>query len=296
MSRPILLVTAPTGAGKTKLFQELDPSRFEILSFDSRQIYQELPIGTAAPTEEEQKRITHHLVGLISPSEEIHAGKYLEMAEISLQKVLSIGKIPVLSAGTGFYLNAFLFGMFPVPKIDPEVKKTVENLSMEERILRLQELDPKALVRIFKNDNYRYGRALEVNLMGVRWSELKADPKDGILQKYDLTIALGFYLNLERTELYRRINERAKQMIEMGMAEEAKKVAEKYGEDCPGLHSLGYNFALENIKGMSNLESFLGNLSQSHRNYAKRQIAWFRNQPFLAPVDPKAAYEQIQKI
>ncbi|WP_207766282.1 tRNA (adenosine(37)-N6)-dimethylallyltransferase MiaA [Leptospira wolffii] len=295
-SRPILIIAAPTGAGKTALVRELDPSRFEIISFDSRQIYRELTIGTAAPTPEDLKRIPQHLTHLILPSESIHAGRYVLYAEEALDDILSRDKIPVLTAGTGFYLNAFLFGMYPVPQISPEIRAKVEALSMEERIRELQLLDPKALERIFPNDNYRYGRALEVNWSGAVWSELKVEEGEGALVSRNLKIAGAYFLDLDREILYRRINARAREMIESGMAEEAKRVAEKYGEDCPGLQSLGYNFALENIKGTSNLETFFGNLSQSHRNYAKRQVTWFRKQKFLEPIDPSSVYKKIQNI
>ncbi len=274
----------------------MDPSRFEIISFDSRQIYRELSIGTAAPTPGDLEKIPQHLTHLIPPSESIHAGRYVLLAEEALDGILAREKIPVLTAGTGFYLNAFLFGMYPVPTISPEIRTKVDALSMEERISELQILDPKALERIFPNDNYRLGRALEVNWMGTIWSELKVEEGRGILDSRNLKIAGGYFLNLDRKKLYERINERAKTMIESGMAEEAKRVADLYGEDCPGLQSLGYNFALENIKGTSNLETFLGNLSQSHRNYAKRQITWFRKQNFLEAMDPAEVYKKIQNI
>ncbi|TGL64105.1 tRNA (adenosine(37)-N6)-dimethylallyltransferase MiaA [Leptospira sarikeiensis] len=290
------MLTAPTGAGKTALVSELDPSRFEIISFDSRQIYQELSIGTAAPSPQDCEKIPHHMVSLLPPSESIHAGKYVQLAEEALEQIFARGKVPVLTAGTGFYLNAFLYGMFPVPKITEEVKLKVESLSMEERIQELQKLDPAALQKIFPNDNYRYGRALEVNWMGARWSELKVEEGAGALISKNLNILGAYFLDFDRKELYERIDSRARKMIEFGMGEEAKRVADKYGEDCPGLQSLGYNFALENIKGTSNLETFFGNLSQSHRNYAKRQITWFRKQKILEPIHPKEAYKKIKNI
>ncbi|WP_167884785.1 tRNA (adenosine(37)-N6)-dimethylallyltransferase MiaA [Leptospira fluminis] len=293
---PIVILAAPTGAGKTALVRELDPARFEILSFDSRQIYQELPIGTAAPSPEDRNRIRHHLVEIIPPSESVDAAKYSALAENALDAILSRGKIPVLTAGTGFYLNAFLFGMYPVPKVTPEVRDRVERMNLEEKIALLREMDPIAFEKISPNDEYRYGRALEVNLMGVRWSELKVEEGSGALITRNLNILAGYFLDLDRRELYERIDERARKMISEGLAEEAGSVAERYGEDCPGLSSLGYNFALENIKGKSNLETFFGDLSQSHRNYAKRQITWFRKRSFLIPVNPTQAYENIQNI
>ncbi|TGK30967.1 tRNA (adenosine(37)-N6)-dimethylallyltransferase MiaA [Leptospira gomenensis] len=294
MARPILLLAAPTGAGKTSLATQLDPDRFEILSFDSRQIYREMPIGTAAPDATQRSKIRHHLVEVLSPAETVDAGLYNRLAEEALREVLERNKIPVFTAGTGFYLKAFLFGMFPVPEIDPEVRERVLSLSYEEKKELLQSLDPDSLVRIFPGDEYRLGRALEVNLMGKRWSALEIDPKTSAMKRFDLRIGCGIFLDLDRAELYDRINRRAAQMIEEGMAEEAWKIRERYGENCPGLKSLGYNFALENKKGNSNVETFLGDLSQSHRNYAKRQITWFRKETYLEPMGRTEALETIK--
>lgn len=296
MADPILILAAPTGAGKTSLITELDSTRFEILSFDSRQIYKEMPIGTAAPTKEQQETIRHHLVEILSPSENVDAGLYNRLAEEALRDVLNRNKIPVFTAGTGFYLKAFLFGMFPVPNIEDSVREKVLSLSMEEKRILLKELDPDSLEKIFPGDDYRLGRALEVNLMGEKWSRLKIDLKTSAVHNYDLEIRLGVFLDLDRKELYERINLRAKQMIEHGMAEEAWTIRERYGETCPGLKSLGYNFALENKKGNSNVETFLADLSQSHRNYAKRQVTWFRKETYLQPMDRSEALEHIKHI
>ncbi|MCG6192974.1 tRNA (adenosine(37)-N6)-dimethylallyltransferase MiaA [Leptospira sp. FAT2] len=296
MAKPILILTAPTGAGKTSLIIELDPTRFEILSFDSRQIYKEMPIGTAAPTAQQQAKIRHHLVEVLSPAETVDAGLYNRLAEEALRAVLDAGKIPVFTAGTGFYLKAFLFGMFPVPDIDEEVREKVLSMSLEEKRILLEKLDPDSLIKIFPGDDYRLGRALEVNLMGERWSSLQIDPSTSAIHKFDLEVALGVFLDLDRKELYERINQRAKQMIEAGMAEEAWTIRERYGETCPGLKSLGYNFALENKKGNSNLETFLADLSQSHRNYAKRQVTWFRKETYVQPMGRSEALERIKHI
>ncbi len=295
-AHPILILTAPTGAGKTSLITELDPTRFEILSFDSRQIYKDMPIGTAAPTEEQQSKIGHHLVEVLSPSETVDAGLYNRLAEEALQKVLNLDKIPVFTAGTGFYLKAFLFGMFPVPEIDVSVRDRVFSMTKEEKRILLKELDPNALDKIFPEDDYRLGRALEVNLMGEKWSRLKIDPSASAICRYDLDIRLGVFLDLDRKELYERINRRAERMIEEGMADEAWKIRERFGETCPGLKSLGYNFALENKKGNSNLETFLADLSRSHRNYAKRQVTWFRKETYVQPMGRAEALERIKHM
>ncbi|EMO11118.1 putative tRNA dimethylallyltransferase [Leptospira borgpetersenii str. Noumea 25] len=157
-------------------------------------------------------------------------------------------------------------------------------------------MDPNALDKIFPEDDYRLGRALEVNLMGEKWSRLKIDPSTSAICRYDLDIRLGVFLDLDRKELYEKINLRAKQMIEKGMVDEAWKIRERFGETCPGLKSLGYNFALENKKGNSNLETFLADLSRSHRNYAKRQVTWFRKETYVQPMGRSEALERIKHM
>lgn len=289
------MISGPTGSGKTGIVCGLNPEIFEVISFDSRQVYRELCIGTTKPTLQERSRIEHHLVDFLSPREKINASTFVQMANDVLEKILSKNKIPIIVCGTGFYLKAFLYGMFPVPKISEETKRRLEAMTKSERWALLEEIDSEAQRKLSQNDEYRIFRALEVNLSGVKWSELKNEESEGLLKRNDIEVT-GFFLDEDRKQLYERINKRADEMIKNGMIEETKMILEKYGEDCPALNTLGYNFTLEFIRGKLDIESLRENLKKSHRNYAKKQITWFRKEKILLPISKENALDYLIKI
>ncbi|MCK6381931.1 MAG: tRNA (adenosine(37)-N6)-dimethylallyltransferase MiaA [Leptospiraceae bacterium] len=276
------------------MVSELNPEIFEVISFDSRQIYQELDIGTAKPTLKERECIEHHLVDFLSPSEKINANIFVELANDSLNKILLKNKIPVIVCGTGFYLKAFLYGMYPVPSISEKIKNQIESMAKSEKWDLLKELDFEASKNLSQNDEYRIIRALEVNLSGVRWSELKNTREEGVLNRDDLQIT-GFFLDEDRQTLYNRINKRAEEMIQNGILDETRKVLKKYGENCPAFNTLGYNFTLEFIRGKLDIDSLRENLKKSHRNYAKKQITWFRKEKILKPVSKESVLDYLKK-
>lgn len=293
MILPIL--GGPTGSGKTAVSLHLDPDRFEIVSFDSRQVYRELSVGTTAPTPEEQKHIPHHLIGFLSANEAPNASLFCKWAETTIESIASRGKIPFLVGGTGFYLRAFLFGMFPVPNVPESTKEYVNQLSLDEATKILQEKDPKALQSLFANDGYRIRRALEVVLSGSLWSEVSQKLEGGYLEKRNDLQIVGRWLDPPREILYKRINDRIPLLIE-GMLEETKFVREKYGDDVPGLRTLGYNFALDFLNGKLERNTFIEELAQSHRNYAKRQVTWFKKDPILSPISYEEAVQLYTNI
>ncbi len=182
-----------------------------------------------------------------------------------------------------------------MPKISDETKISVEKMSKEEKWILLEKIDAEATQKLFKNDDYRISRALEVNLSGVKWSHLKNESSEGILHRKDIDVT-GFFLDDDRQVLYERINKRAVEMLENGMLEETKVVLEKYGENCPALNTLGYNFTLEFIRGKSDIERLRENLKKSHRNYAKKQITWFRKENILKPISKESALDYLKKI
>lgn len=293
MILPIL--GGPTGSGKTSLTQSLDPKRFEIVSFDSRQVYRDLPVGTTAPTPEESSTIKHWLIGFLNANETINANQFSLMARDAISDIQSRGKIPCLIGGTGFYLRAFLLGMFPVPNVPKETKEYVLGLPLDEARLMLQQKDPKAMETLSYQDGYRIKRALEVVLTGVLWSDVSKETVGGFLKDNPDIKLVGHWLDWPREILYNRINTRVEQIVG-GMIEETKEVVSKYGPDCPGLRTLGYNFALAFLNGMIDINTFIEQLAQSHRNYAKRQITWFKKEPFLSPISYDAAVQLYTNI
>ncbi|TGM29328.1 tRNA (adenosine(37)-N6)-dimethylallyltransferase MiaA [Leptospira levettii] len=293
MILPIL--GGPTGSGKTSLTQALDPKRFEIVSFDSRQVYRDLPVGTTAPTPEEFSHIRHWLVGFLNANESINANQFSLLAREAISDIQSRGKIPILIGGTGFYLRAFLLGMFPVPNVPKDTKDYVLDLTLEEARTMLQTKDPRALESLSSQDGYRIKRALEVVLTGVLWSEVSKQTVGGYLQDHPEVKLIGHWLDWPRDILYKRINTRVNQIVS-GMLEETKEVISKYGPNCPGLRTLGYNFALAFLNGTIDINTFIEQLAQSHRNYAKRQITWFKKESFLSPISFDAAVQLYTNI
>ncbi|TGL65060.1 tRNA (adenosine(37)-N6)-dimethylallyltransferase MiaA [Leptospira jelokensis] len=293
MILPIL--GGPTGSGKTSLSQALDPKRFEIVSFDSRQVYRDLPVGTTAPTPQESSTIRHWLVGFLNADESINANQFSLLAREAIRDIQSRGKIPFLIGGTGFYLRAFLLGMYPVPNVPNETKVYVSQLSLERARELLQKEDPKAMETLSEKDGYRIKRALEVVLTGVLWSDVSKETVGGYLADHPTVKLIGHWMDWPREILYKRINGRVEE-IASAMLEETKLVVSKYGPDCPGLRTLGYNFALAFLNGMIDSNTFIEQLAQSHRNYAKRQITWFKKESFLSPISYDAAVQLYTNI
>jgi len=210
-----------------------------------------------------------------------------------VDQILLKNKIPLITCGTGFYLKAFLYGMNDYPEISPEIKNKILKMEKFQKIETLESLDPKRFQEIHTNDEYRLDRALEIALIGEKWHSRR--PTGGYFQKSGIEWT-GFYLDGSREELYKRINLRSEKMIDSGLLEETKAVMEEHGEFCPALNSLGYNFAVENIKGKITLECLKEKFSQSHRNYAKRQITWFKKETFLKSCTSLEAFSFLKNI
>lgn len=170
--------------------------------------------------------------------------------------------------------------MFSVPDIPDEVRKYLNELSDEEKLSLLKEKNPSSLHGIHPNDSYRVHRALEVCLSGESWTNAQEKKEQGFLDRFQPEVE-GFFIEWDRAELYKRINQRAAEIIERGLIEETKYVMERYGKECPAMQALGYSFAIEYIEGSRNRDSLIEAFSQSHRNYAKKQITWFKRESLV---------------
>ncbi len=237
--------------------------------------------------------VPHHLVDFLDSNQSLTAREFVDLAKKSVDSILLKKKIPILTCGTGFYLRAFLYGMIDFPEISQDIKKKIASMDSSTKWKTLGELDLKRQTEIHERDEYRIDRALEVALSGFTWE--RGSLQGGFIHRKDLEW-IGIYLQVERDELYRRINLRSAQMIQSGLLEETKFVLEAYGESCPALNSLGYNFAVENIRGKISLECLKEKFSQSHRNYAKRQITWFKKESILKPHSWSEALSFLKNI
>jgi len=279
---PLLVVLlGPTASGKTSLSLAL-AERFngEIVSCDSVALYREFDIGTAKPTSAERARAPHHLIDIADPREAVTAGDYARRARETLAEIRAREKLAIVVGGTGLYLRALLEGLFSGPQRSEALRERLRARATSRGSAHLHNillrLDPAAAAKIHANDVPKIIRAIEVCLsaktpMTQLWSQTRA-PLIGFR-----IVRVG--LNPERDALYGRINQRCEQMFEQGLIEETKGLLEKYGPSPWPLSSLGYKQAAQFLRGELARPQALEAAQQAHRNYAKRQMTWFRREP-----------------
>ena len=266
-----LIILGPTAAGKTALSIELAKKLGgEIISADSMQVYRGMDIGTAKPTTEERQDIPHHLIDIKDPDESWTVSDFVEQAN-GLTGSLAH---PIIVGGTGLYLWSLLEGFsFPIIPADKELRERLEKEPLAELYSRLLTVDPDAAIKIHPNDKKRIIRALEVfELTGKPISKLQ-EPRRSVAGSPPLLIGL----NLPREELYSRINQRVDSMIEKGLIDEVKGLLAKgYSKALPSFQALGYKEVVEYLDGKWNKEQMIEELKKRTRNFARRQMTWFR--------------------
>jgi tRNA dimethylallyltransferase len=284
---PLVVVLGPTGSGKTALSLNL-AERFggEIVNCDSVAMYREFEVGTAKPSVAERQRVPHHLFDFVDPTEYMTAGEYARKARQVLKEIKERGRLPIVAGGAGLYLRALLEGLFPGPQRSEDLRQRLREKAMRrgsEYLHRiLMRLDFEAAAKVHKNDTPKLIRAIEVCLAARRpmtelWKSGR-DPLHGFR-----TLRIG--LNPAREALYHRINQRARQMFDCGLIEETRVLAKRYGDQARPLFSLGYKQALQHLRGELDREQAIAAAQQAHRNYAKRQMTWFRREPEVTWLD-----------
>jgi tRNA dimethylallyltransferase len=308
-----VVLLGPTASGKTALSLTLaEQFNGEIVSCDSVAVYREMEIGTAKPTFDERRRIPHHLIDIYAPGEHSTAGDYARLARAALREIAARGHLPIVTGGTGLYLRALIDGLFAGPRRSDDLRRRLErsHRTRGERWLHriLVHLDPASAAHIHANDTPKLIRAIEVSLsarqpMSEAWKEGR-DPLTGFR-------LLRIGLDPDRKSLYTRIDTRAKEMLapatnRESLIDETRRLIAKYGES-PGnrsrspFDSLGYKQARAVLRGEMTLLEAIASAQQGHRNYAKRQLTWFRREPDVLWLkgfgdDPAIAAQAIAAI
>ena len=298
MKPKVVVIVGPTASGKTAVSIELAKKiNGEIISADSMQIYKEMNIGSAKPTEEEMQGIIHHMIDIVEPTETFNVAKYKEMAEECIEKILEKDKVPIIVGGTGLYVSTLTNGIeFSEIESDLEYREELSNIAMKENgvdILfdKLKEIDPEAANVIDKNNVRRVIRALEIYKITGK-TKTQVDKESIKEVKYDYRI---FGLNWEREKLYERINLRVDIMLDMGLVDEVKRIKEN-GISSTAIQGLGYKEIIEYLDGKVTLNEAIEKLKQETRKYAKRQMTWFKRDENIIWLDAENKQEVINYI
>ncbi len=275
-----MVLAGPTAVGKSVLAMKLAHIfSTDIITADSAQVYRKLDIGTAKPSLQEQEEIKHHLLDLVDPDQPFSAADFQRVSEKAINQIWSSGKLPFMVGGTGLYIRAvtdsYAFGK---KGVSAELRKYLNNEADEKGLKtmykQLQEVDQDAAENIHPNDRRRIIRALEVYSLEGKPISHQVTETNPAQSPYE---CLFYCLQMERAELYERIDRRVDMMIEKGFLDEAKALKrDGYSEDAPGMQILGYRQLLKYIQGEKNWEETVSEIKKETRNLAKRQLTWFR--------------------
>jgi tRNA dimethylallyltransferase len=301
--KTIYAISGPTASGKTalgvRLAQEVGG---EVINFDSVQIYQGIEIATAKPSEGEKQGIPHHLIGYVDPNINYTAADWAADAAAKIAEIEVRGAVPILVGGTGFYLRTLRQPLFDSPKTDQDLRRRLNLIAANKEVRHLHRLllrlDPDAAMKIFENDSPRIMRALEVIFQtGELFS--RQQPKRADTPEFASRIRL-FVLNPPREVLYEKINSRTEQHFHSGLVAEVKQLLDAgVNEEGNALGAHAYRRACEHLRGERTLESAIEKSKQDVRNYAKRQLTWFRREPDAVWLhgfgDEDLAFQELQQ-
>ena len=277
--RRILVIAGPTAVGKTEYAIEAAKAfNGEIVSCDSMQLYRYMDIGCAKPTEAERAEAVHHLIDFLDPREEFSVARYQKLAREAIDDILSRGKLPVISGGTGLYLNSILYDMdFADASGDEKLRETLRKVAEEEGSealhSQLAEMDPEAAARIHPNNTKKIIRAIE----RLQAGEGRVRPFDSSISENKDYDPLLVCLTRNREELYDRINRRVDALIEAGLVEEVRSLMDMgLTADDISMKGIGYKEIIAYLEGETILEEAIDQIKKNTRHYAKRQLTWFR--------------------
>lgn len=275
----VIVICGPTASGKTALSIELAKKiNGEVVSCDSMQIYKEMDIGTAKPTDEEMQGIKHYMIDVISPGERFSVADYKKKAKICIKEILEKGKTPIVVGGTGLYVDSLIYEIeYPNIQFDEKYRNFLEEKAKNEGLEKIYEeakkIDPEAMKKISVNDKKRIIRVLEIyHATGENktMQEKKSRQKE---VEFNYKV---YGLNMPREKLYKRIDLRVDNMIQQGLIEEVEKIYKKYDKFPTAMQGLGYKEVVEYLNKSITKEEMTEKIKQETRRYAKRQMTWFR--------------------
>lgn len=298
--KTLLLILGPTGVGKTELaLRVAERYGCPIVSCDSRQVYREIPIGTAAPTAEELQRVKHYFVGNRSIDEDYNAGQYERDALELLNRLFAEHEVVVMTGGSMLYADAVCNGLDDLPSIPSSIRASAqaayEAHGLEWLQHEVQRLDPNYWEEVDRQNPARLAHCVELCLTtGRPYSSLlsgKRQEERGKTRPFRI-VKVG--LNRPRAELYARINERVRQMIAAGLVDEARAVYAKRSQN--SLQTVGYKELFAMMDGEYDLNRAIELIQRNTRHYAKRQLTWFRRDKDIHWLDANKAYEKNEHI
>ena len=278
MKPKVIAIVGPTASGKTAMSIELAKKiNGEIVSADSRLVYKGFDIASAKPTLEEREGIPHYLIDIVEPEFDYSVGNYHDDARKAIYEIISKGKTPIVVGGTGLYFRILLEN-YNLPRVEAnyELRAELDKKEKEELLEELKQLDKITYERLFDSNKRRIVRALEViKLLNKPISEMEIEKEPEFDVKWKMP-------KMESREwLYSRINKRVDIMVEQGLIDETKFLLKKHGRIKNFICTIGYQEILTYLDGEATLDEALDKLKQHSRNYAKRQLTWFRKNPEL---------------
>ena len=300
MKKPLVIIAGPTATGKSKYSIAFSKEHNgSVISADSMQVYKYMDIGSAKIMPSEMEGIPHYLVDELEPKEEFHVARFKEMAEEALKVIYHEKRLPVVCGGTGFYIQALLYGAdFSEGETDDDLRKELEDFANEKGVdalfERLYKVDPASCDVIHKNNIKRVIRALEFyELTGKRISEHNEEQK----QKESEYNFAFFVLNDDRKKLYDGIDRRVDKMVEAGLYDEVKRLFDMgYTRDFVSMQGLGYKEVLDAIEGIITFDEAVYRIKRDTRHFAKRQLTWFKAKKDVIWIDKEAFGYDDEKI
>lgn len=278
MKPKVIAIVGPTASGKTKMAIDLAKQiNGEVISADSRYVYKGFDIASAKPTLEEREGIPHHLIDIVEPEVDYSVADFYDDARDKIYEILKRDKTPIVAGGTGLYFRVLLEN-YDLPRVEanPELRAQLDLREKEDLLEELRALDLVGYEKVKDANKRRIVRALEVTkILGKPFSEVSAEKEP----EFDVEWKMPFIES--REVLYERINKRVDLMVEQGVIDETKQLLAKHGRIKNFICTIGYQEILTYLDGEATLEEALDKLKQHSRNYAKRQLTWFRKNPAL---------------